>query len=230
MSNFDSTWNIDILRIVTFSDERIPFTEETTSISLTGVPITASIRQEENGEIRINEATQLENGSLFDLSYFENQNIIEFSLNINELPISLDESLVILENYTRLFYEKNNFKIKRIGIIAELYNTSFTTVKDKLPIINTLNKNDDFDIRLNKVSEFNGVKINQAINFCSAEKLFIKIEEPFNIPIAEMKKVTRLVVDVNTDIENELINDKTSILMKLVALSKKLIISEGVYE
>lgn len=233
MQHSDFTWNIENLRIITFGEEDIPFTEGETSAFLTGSNVSASIKQDKNNEMVISEVTPLEDYSIFNLSFLGKQNIIEFSLNVNEIKkesLELDLIFNKIESFAKKFYNKCNFKIKRIGVITELYQTDFNYIKNNISIINYLDEKDDFDIRLNKSCVVNEVKINQAINFNSAERLFIKLEEPFNIPITDVKKVTRLTIDVNTDIENKVINNPSTILMKLIELSKSLVKNEGFYE
>lgn len=233
MQHSDFTWNIENLRIITFGEEDIPFTEGETSAFLTGSNVSASIKQDKNNEMVISEVTPLEDYSIFNLSFLGKQNIIEFSLNVNEIKkesLELDLIFNKVESFAKKFYNKCNFKIKRIGVIAELYQTDFNYIKNNISIINYLDEKDDFDIRLNKLCVVNEVKINQAINFNSAEQVFIKLEEPFNIPITDVKKVTRLTIDVNTDIENKVINNPSTILMKLIELSKSLVKNEGFYE
>lgn len=233
MQHSDFTWNIENLRIITFGEEDIPFTEGETSAFLTGSNVSASIKQDKNNEMVISEVTPLEDYSIFNLSFLGKQNIIEFSLNVNEIKkesLELDLIFNKVESFAKKFYNKCNFKIKRIGVITELYQTDFNYIKNNISIINYLDEKDDFDIRLNKLCVVNEVKINQAINFNSAEQVFIKLEEPFNIPITDVKKVTRLTIDVNTDIENKVINNPSTILMKLIELSKSLVKNEGFYE
>ena len=235
MPNSDFTWNIENLRIITFGEDPIPFSKDEISTLLTGRNVTASIKQDENGDgdIEINEVTPLEDDSIFNLSFFEKQNIIEFSLNVNEIKkesLSLDIIFNRISDYTQKFYEEYNFKIKRIGVISELYQTNFDYIKNNISIINLLGEEDDFDIRLNKLRIFNNIKINQAVNFNSAERVFVTIEEPFNVPIINIKRVTRLTIDVNTDIEHKIIDNSLIMLIKLIEISKALVNNEGFYE
>lgn len=233
MPKSDFTWNIENLRIITFGEEDIPFTEGKTSAFLTGSNISASIKQDKNDEMVIHEVTPLEDYSVFNLSFLNKKNIIEFSLNVNEIKkesLELDSIFNKIETFAKKFYNEYNFKIKRIGVITELYQSNFNYIKNNIPIINYLDEKDDFDIRLNKSCVVDEVKVNQAISFNSAERVFIKLEEPFNIPITDVKRVARLTIDVNTDIENKVINDSSTILMKLIELSKRLVKNEGFYE
>lgn len=233
MSNINSTWIIDNLRIVIFGDDPIPFKETETSNSITGSEIFASIKHDENGENVIKEAISLEDELVFSLAYFENQNVIEFSLNLGEeqeKKTLLDTVFNKIIYFTKKFYSNNSFKIKRMGVISDFYQTNFDDAKNDIYTINYLGNYDDFDIRLNKSFQFGEVKINQAVSFNSSERLFMKIEEPLNIPVPNMQKVARLMIDVNTDVENKSIGDYTETLMKLVELSKKLIANGGRYE
>ena len=232
MPKSDFTWNIENLRIITFGEEDIPFTEGKTSAFLTESNVFASIKQDKNNEMVINEVTPLEDYSVFNLSFLDKQNIIEFSLNVNEIKkesLELDSVFDKIEYFAKKFYDEYNFKIKRIGVITELYQSNFNYIKNNISIIN-LDEKDDFDIRLNKSCVVDEVKINQAISFNSVERVFIKFEELFNIPITDVKRVTRLTIDVNTDIENKVINNSSTILMKLIELSKRLVKKEGFYD
>lgn len=228
MINLKSEWIADNLRIVIFGDDFIPFKEKETSYFLTENHISASIKQDENGESVIKEATSLKDNSVFSLSYFEKQNIIEFSLDIDKENKEglLDKFFAEIVHLVNKFYDNNSFKVKRLGVISSFYQDNFNAVKNAVST-NFLKDYDDFDIRLNKSSKFNEIKINQAVSLNSSERLFLKIEEPFNIPVPNMKKVVELVIDVNTDVENGNIEDFSTILIKLAELSNQLIDNGG---
>lgn len=228
MINLKSEWIVDNLRIVIFGDDFIPFKEKETSYFLTENHISASIKQDENGESVIKEATSLKDNSVFSLSYFEKQNIIEFSLDIDKENKEglLDKFFAEIVRLVNKFYDNNSFKVKRLGVISSFYQDNFNAVKNAVST-NFLKDYDDFDIRLNKSSKFNEIKINQAVSLNSSERLFLKIEEPFNIPVPNMKKVVELVIDVNTDVENGNIEDFSATLMKLAELSNQLIDNGG---
>lgn len=228
MINLKSEWIVDNLRIVIFGDDFIPFKEKETSRFLTENHISASIKQDENGESVIKEATSLKDNSVFSLSYFEKQNIIEFSLNIDKENKEglLDKFFTEIVRLVNKFYYNNSFKVKRLGVVSLFYQDNFNAVKNA-ESTSFLKDYDDFDIRLNKSSTFNEIKINQAVSLNSSERLFLKIEEPFNIPVPNMKKVVELVIDVNTDVENGNIEDFSTTLVKLAELSNQLIDNGG---
>ena len=229
MINLNSTWIIDSLRIVIFGDDLIPFKETETSSFLTENHISASIKHDENGEDVIKEVTSLEDGTVFILSYFEKQNIIEFSLNIDKETKKdlLNTFFNKIKSLAKKFYDNDPLKVKRVGVISSFHKDDFDGVKDSISTMSFLKSYDDFDIRLNKSLSFDEVKINQAININSSERLFVKIEERLNIPITDMKKVAGLVIDVNTDIENVSIRDYSKTLIRLVELSENLIANGG---
>jgi hypothetical protein len=229
MIKLNSTWIIDNLRIVIFGDGSIPFKEKETSSSLTGNNESISIKYDEKGESVIKEVTSLDDNFVFILTYFEKQNIIELSLNFTkeDKKISLDFLFKKIVFFAKKLYTNDFFKVRRLGVISDFHQDSFDDIKNTISTMSFLENYDDFDICLNKSSTFNNIKINQAININSSEKLFVKTEEPFNIPVTDMKKVTRLVIDVNTDIDNRNIGDYSTTLMKLVELSKDLIDNGG---
>ncbi|QNH50187.1 hypothetical protein HWI77_10600 [Acinetobacter venetianus] len=241
METSHNKWRIDTIRSIVFFNKKIEFKKNEWSKLLTGKDQVRTFNPPASEQQYV-EMTALDNNQQLNLIHVEDKNIIDLHLvcNKNNMLYDFDEILSKLNEFYELL-DKFNPNINtegviRIGHVIELS----IPVEDEVQGCDILKENfsylsgfsdglEEINLRINKPTMNENIKINRVIRFSNAQKVMVNISKGASTPTANIEKNITVNIDVNTDASHKYPFDLINFSNYLKGYLKEIVSAGGNY-